>query len=116
MPQRPGALSAKVMRTDDTCVVDLDGEIDLATGEDFSAQLREALENASRSLVVDMTNVYFLGSAGLSALMGINQDAAGRGVELRLVCGPNTRRTMELTGLHTQFALFADRATALTAD
>lgn len=116
MPQRPGALSATVLRTDDACVVDLDGEIDLATGEDFSAQLREALGNASRSLVVDMTNVHFLGSAGLSALMGINQAAAERGVELRVVCGPNTRRTMELTGLDTQFALYTDRASALSAE
>jgi anti-sigma B factor antagonist len=100
-----GGLSYTVTHSDDVSVVDLDGEIDLATGEDFATQLRSALTTGSRRLVVDMTKVSFLGSAGLSALMSVNRAAAQQGTELHLVCSPATKRTIELVGLGEQFTL-----------
>jgi anti-sigma B factor antagonist len=98
-------LSYKVTHSDDVSLVDLDGEIDLATGDDFATQLRSALTPGVRRLVVDMTKVSFLGSAGLAALMSLNREAAGQGTELHLVCSPATKRTIELVGLSEQFTL-----------
>jgi anti-anti-sigma factor len=100
-----GGLSYTVTHSADVSVVDLDGEIDLATGDDFDAQLRSALTPGSRRLVVDMTKVSFLGSAGLAALMSVRKQAAQQGTELHLVCSPATRRTIELVGLSGQFTL-----------
>jgi anti-sigma B factor antagonist len=98
-------LSYTVTHSDDVSVVYLDGEIDLATGDDFATQLRSALTTGSRRLVVDMTKVSFLGSAGLAALMSISKQAAQQGTELHLVCSPATKRTIELIGLSGQFTL-----------
>jgi anti-anti-sigma factor len=113
MPEAP--LSHKLTRNGDVCVVDLEGEIDLLTGDDLSAWLTEALAASGRGLVVDMTKVRFLGSAGLAALMAANQQAAGRDIEISLVCGHNTRRTIELTGLGVHFRIFDTRQEALEA-
>ena len=97
-----GGLSYQVTQSDDKAVLRLNGEVDLATGEDFETQLRTALRSAGRSLVVDMSKVTFLGSAGLATLIAVNQDAGRQGIELTLICGPATRRTIEIVGLSEQ--------------
>jgi anti-sigma B factor antagonist len=101
----PGGLSYTVTHSDDVSVIDLDGEIDLATGEHFAAQLTTALEGAGGRLVVDMSKVTFLGSAGIASLMTVNKLAAAQGTELVLKCSPATRRTIELVGLSGQLKL-----------
>lgn len=98
-------LSYTVTHSDDVSVIDLDGEIDLATGDDFATQLRTALARAGSRLVVDMTKVTFLGSAGLASLMSVNKEAEQQGTELVLKCSPTTRRTIELVGLSGQLNL-----------
>lgn len=100
-------------RLGDTAVLDLRGEIDLATGEDLAAQLNRALAAAPGVLVIDLTAVDFLGSAGLSALIAARDQAESQGTSIRLVCNRITRRTIELTGLTEQFTLVDDRTAAL---
>nr|QEO74061.1 hypothetical protein [uncultured bacterium] len=100
-----GGLSYTVTHSEDVSVIDLDGEIDLATGDDFTTQLTTALASAGSRLVVDLTKVTFLGSAGLASLMSINKQAGQRGTELVLRCSPATRRTIELVGLAGQLKL-----------
>jgi anti-sigma B factor antagonist len=106
-------LSYEHTQLGDVAVLDLRGEIDLATGDDLSTQLNQALTGRPRLLVVDLTSVDFLGSAGLSALIGAKTEADGQNTRIRLVCNRTTRRTIELTGLAEQFDLTDDRATAL---
>jgi anti-sigma B factor antagonist len=100
-------------RVGDTAVLDLRGEIDLATGDDLAVQLNRALASIPGTLVVDLTAVDFLGSAGLSALIVARNNAERQGTKVRLVVNRTTRRTIELTGLTEQFAVTDDRAEAL---
>jgi anti-sigma B factor antagonist len=106
-------LSYSHSRLGDTAVLDLRGEIDLATGDDLATQLNRALAPSPAVLVVDLTAVDFLGSAGLSALIAAREIAERQSTEIRLVCNRTTRRTIELTGLSEQFTLTDDRAEAV---
>ena len=106
-------LSYEHSKVGDTAVLDLRGEIDLATGADLTAQLDRALAGVPGLLVVDLSAVDFLGSAGLSALIAARDSAERQGTQIRLVCNRTTRRTIELTGLTQQFTLADDRAAAL---
>jgi anti-sigma B factor antagonist len=106
-------LSYSHTQVGDAAVLDLRGEIDLATGDDLTTQLGRALASVPALLVVDLTAVDFLGSAGLSALIAAREKAGQQGTEVRLVCNRTTRRTIELTGLAEQFKLADDRAEAL---
>jgi anti-sigma B factor antagonist len=108
-------LSYEHTQLGDTAVLDLRGEIDLATGEDLATQLDRALADRPKLLVVDLTAVDFLGSAGLSALIVAKGKADAQDTRIRMVCNRTTRRTIELTGLAEQFDLVDDRATALRA-
>lgn len=91
-------------------VVTVAGEVDVLT----AARLRAAIVagfgklREGEILVVDLTDVTFLGSAGLQALVEVTQVARQRREPLRVVVD-NTRpviRPIELTGLDDLLALF----------
>jgi anti-sigma B factor antagonist len=88
---------------EDARVVHVVGEIDTLTAPVLRAQLDEHLP-AVQLLVLDMSQVTFLGSAGLAVLVAAKDDADRRRNRLRLVCGSRiVTRALEATGLLTLF-------------
>ncbi|GAA1716304.1 hypothetical protein GCM10009765_76280 [Fodinicola feengrottensis] len=88
-------------------VVTVSGELDMATEPQFSAEVGAQLPPGREILVLDLDGVSFMGSAGLKALVELQQLADRHGARLRLVLGQSpTGRLLELTGLRTTFALF----------
>jgi anti-sigma B factor antagonist len=67
-------------------VVRLSGEIDLDVALEFRSGLLTAAENGP-NVVVDFTDVTFIDSSGLSALILASRDIAGRGGTL-VLAGP----------------------------
>ncbi|GAA3436379.1 STAS domain-containing protein [Kutzneria kofuensis] len=94
--------------------VPLSGELDVGTQAATSARISEALAAAPRFLILDLRDVDFLGSAGLSVLIETQRAAAARNISVCLVA---TRRAtllpLELTGLSTMFPVFASPEDAI---
>ncbi len=87
----------------DATVVHVVGEIDTLTAPVLRAQLDEHL-SVVPLLVLDLSEVTFLGSAGLAVLVSAKDAADARGHTLRLVCGSRiVVRALEATGLLTLF-------------
>ncbi|WP_280426357.1 STAS domain-containing protein [Nocardia carnea] len=106
-------LDVQVRIADGTTVVTVHGEVDMAS----APQLQAALEDAQRGgnpLVVDMSEVGFLGSAGLSVLLVTTEAAGAAG--LRVVASDAVRRPIELTGLDKMLAVYDSLDTALAVD
>lgn len=96
---------------DDACVVHVLGEIDTMTAPALRVQLDEYLPTVSL-LVLDLSQVGFLGSAGLAVLVAAKDDAERRQHRLRLVCGSRiVTRALEATGLLGLFDI-SDSVTA----
>jgi anti-anti-sigma factor len=75
------------------------GEIDISTVTRLRERLFE-LAASSRHLVIDLDQVTFIDSAGLSALVGAANHAAAHGTSVRVVCAcPRIRKLFRLTGL-----------------
>jgi anti-sigma B factor antagonist len=92
-----------VKHGDDATVVHVVGEIDTLTAPVLRAQLDEHLPVVPL-LVLDLSQVTFLGSAGLAVLVAAKDGADARGHTLRLVCGSRiVVRALEATGLLTLF-------------
>jgi anti-sigma B factor antagonist len=83
-------------------VIAADGEIDMLTKATFHLAMVEAVRAASRQVVVDLTDVTFLGSSGLAVLADV-RDLAERLEVGFCVTGADraVRRVLELTGLCT---------------
>jgi anti-sigma B factor antagonist len=88
---------------DDALVVHVLGEIDTLTAPVLRGELDEHLPTVPL-VVLDLSQVTFLGSAGLAVLVAAKDDAERRGHLLRLVCGSRiVTRALEATGLLALF-------------
>lgn len=93
--------------SDGTLVFKLRGSLDLATSPTVRAALSEATEKGNRHLVVDLTQLEFLDSTGLGALIGAHRRAVEHNGSLRLVVGEGPiERLLEITGLIRIFSVY----------
>jgi anti-sigma B factor antagonist len=95
-------------------VVHLHGEFDEASGVNMAGLVRQALARRPSALVLDLTDVDFVGSAALSVLVDAWHKARDAGIALGVVA---TRRVtllpLEMTGLTRVFAVFSTVRQAL---
>lgn len=113
--ESPAPFSALAEWSGRTLFVTATGEVELVNAPQLEAVLNRAVEDGPDVLVLDITGVTFLSSAGLSALMRTNREAATANARFRVVANsPATLRPIQLMGLDQEFEVFADRAGALT--
>lgn len=102
-------LTFTTRRLDRTVIVDVAGEVDLDTAPRLREAIAVALDEAEGGLcVVDLTEVTYLGTAGLTALLDGTREAAAREEPLHLVVDANRPviRPIELTGLDQVLRLY----------
>lgn len=101
----------------DTVVCTVTGEVDLATTPVLGDMLDEAIRDDVRPhLVIDLTTIDYLGSAGLQALL-VALKKQGRQGHLAIVTNENQRasRPFQVTALDEVFDLYDNVADALRA-
>lgn len=100
--------SADVHRSDAdaSAVVALAGELDLASAPELQRCLEELFEGGAQRVVVDLGDLAFIDSTGISALVrGKNRALdAGRSLALRRP-RPGVRRVLEITGVTAVLAI-----------
>jgi anti-sigma B factor antagonist len=108
-----GGFSVSTQTHGEAVVLVVTGEVDMGTAPELEESIKGALGRGPKVLVVDLSGVTFLASAGMSVLIGGNQQA-GDGTSFRLVATGNaTLRPMELTGIAEEFAIHPTRDQAL---
>jgi anti-sigma B factor antagonist len=102
----PEPLGLGVEVSGDTAFVQVSGEIDAATSDEFARVLRQAIERDVRRLVLDVAAVDFIDSSGLRALVQAHRAVQGQGGEMVLRAPTDTfRRLLDVTGLDEVFTL-----------
>jgi anti-sigma B factor antagonist len=76
-------LSIDVQREGDDAVVHLAGELDISTSPDLQDALAE-LTDAPRRVAVDLSELEFMDSTGLAALLGAHKTLSEQGGTLEL--------------------------------
>jgi anti-sigma B factor antagonist len=93
-------MSVTTVRTDAGGRIFVSGEIDCSTAPQLSACIDSLLSAAPAEAVVDLSEVTFLDSAGLHALVTAHARAMALGVRLRvLVASRAVERPIQVTGL-----------------
>jgi anti-sigma B factor antagonist len=94
-------------------VVVVYGELDVLTAPRLHEGLEELIAEGARLVLVDLANVSFMDSTGLSALLVAHRHLSDADGELRLVAVPtNLARTIEIAGLGERFRIFPDVSSA----
>jgi len=97
-------------------VLTVAGTVDLATAQQFEAAAEAAAGSNPRVLIVDLSDVKFLASAGMSILVKTHRRL---GVNARfgvVAYGAATSRPLTLTGLDKIFPIYPTLAAAVNAD
>jgi anti-sigma B factor antagonist len=86
-------------------VVSVSGSVDMLTAPGLAEAIDSALAKQPKGLIVDLTKVEFLGSAGISVLMK-TRDALDEAVSFCVVAdGPATHRPLTLLGINDLMCL-----------
>ncbi len=108
-------MTTSVAVHDAATVLTVDGEVDLATAPALENAIDGVLADKPAHLIIDLTQVSFLASAGMAALVGAHQ-RAGEDTAIAIVAdGPATSRQLKMTSLDQVFALYATLDAALIA-
>lgn len=93
------------------------GELDLATAPRLCARLDSARSGRVRRLVVDLTGVDFCDSTGLRALMGASRELRHAGGRLAVVLLPDgaVARLFDVAGIRESLPTFDTQADALAS-
>src|SRR5947199_8928793 len=95
-------------------VLPLKGEIDLHVSPVVTASLTAMIEKKPQRLVVDLSDVTYIDSAGLAALIGAMQKVEGYGGKFLLAGLQETVRSIfEISRLDQVFQIFPDADAAL---
>jgi anti-anti-sigma factor len=98
----------EVERQGRTAVIAVSGELDLASGPELEAQLHDISPSDTELVVVDLRELEFMDSTGLSIIVRAHQRLTGEGCALGLVKGsPQVQRLLDLTGVADRIALVA---------
>ena len=98
-PSVNAEFQVEVRREGLAAVIVISGELDLASGPRLEEELA-ALNPDVRMVVVDLRNLEFMDSTGLSIIVRAHQRLAEHDCELSLVRGsPQVQRLLDLTGV-----------------
>ncbi|HEX6752635.1 MAG TPA: STAS domain-containing protein [Solirubrobacterales bacterium] len=99
---RAGTLCIRTHRDGSTCTVVLAGELDLANTDELWGELKRAENDGTApSIVLDMTELEFIDSTGISILVAMHQRLNSDGDRFKLVRSEASavNRVLALTGL-----------------
>ncbi|MGV0744238.1 STAS domain-containing protein [Mycolicibacterium sp. XJ870] len=96
-------------------VISVAGTVDMLTAPQLEAALGATAKSSPSAVVVDLTDVEFLASAGMGVLVAA-QDELSPAVRFAVVAdGPATSRPLKLVGIADVVGLFATLDEALSA-
>ena len=75
-------------RDDDVVVARLTGELDISAAERTGKRIAEAVPSSARGLVVDMSELEFMDSSGVSMLFSLARQVGSHRQQLRVVAPP----------------------------
>jgi len=102
-------------RLDQTVVVTIAGSVDALTASELDHYLSAQVDDGEKQIVADLSQVDFMSSAGLRALLHALKESRQRGGDLRLAAArPSIDHTLKISGLSSILQSFptVDQAVA----
>ena len=99
---------------DTTHLIAVTGEVHVSTAPEFSERLNDAIATGKTGVVIDMTNVAFIDSTGLSVLLNaLRRVTRQQGALSLAVSNPTVLRLFEITRLDSTFDIAPTRDEAI---
>ncbi len=113
MEQSPLAPTVRFDRDGSRAIVEVHGDVDVATSEEFRAFLMSTIDGGAQQLIVNMLGVTYLDSTGLSCFIAArNKIREVDGSIALVIASPQVLKILEITGLTDVFSIYATEAEA----
>ncbi len=96
-----------VDRRDDVVIAELTGEVDLSNAAELEGRITDAVPNDVAGLVLDLSGVTYVDSAGVRLLLSLAGKLKWRDQDLVLAAPPDSRcrRVLSMVGVGTKVML-----------
>jgi anti-sigma B factor antagonist len=111
------ALTAKTRNVGNVAILDLHGKITLGENTGILRdELSSLLAQGQKNILLNMGGVSYVDSAGLGELVGAYTTATNQGGSVKLLnLQGKMKDLMQITKLHTIFAIFEDEQSAVSS-
>ncbi|WP_245672714.1 STAS domain-containing protein [Aldersonia kunmingensis] len=111
----PDGFAVAVTWHDDVVVVGVGGTLDMVTAPELTEAIQNTLKREHSAVIVDLTGVEFLASAGMTVLLATHEQI-GESAKFAVVAdGPATARPLHLIGVHKRLTIHPSLQAALDA-
>jgi anti-anti-sigma factor len=107
------AFQVQKCQAEQAVVLAVTGDVDMVTAPQLAEAIDAALSSRPAGLIVDLSKVQFLASAGMTVLVTAQAQVVPPTRFAVVADGPATSRPMKLMGIDSTFALYRTRDTAL---
>lgn len=109
-------MKTDVRQETNSTIVAVNGSVDALTAPELSTVLTDQITSGHARLVVDLTGVEFMSSAGLRTLLGAVKEARSNGGDLRIISTkPGIDKVLKMSGFHNIAKVFATQAEAVSS-
>jgi anti-sigma B factor antagonist len=106
MTPEPGQFHVSAERIGADALIDVEGELDIATLPDFEAALTRMRSQGLERMVIDLRKLEFLDSMSIELLLRLHGELTATGAELVVVRGPRAvNRVFDLMELERVLTL-----------
>ena len=109
-------MKTEVQQESNSTVVKVTGSVDALTAAELSKVLTAQITEGHANLVVDLTGVEFMSSAGLRTLLGAVKEARSNGGDLRITStNPGVDKVLKMSGFNNIAKVFPSQAEAVSS-
>ncbi len=109
-------MNATIEHERDLPIVILSGRLDTATAPSFDAEMAPLLDTPRPRILVDLSGVSYISSAGLRSILQLVKHTAAQGGRLGLfAASPHILEVIEISGFPSLLDVYPDRESALNA-
>jgi anti-sigma B factor antagonist len=103
------AFTVQLQPRSDVALITVSGELDIASAPELEQTLEQIRPELTTLVIVDLRELEFMDSTGLSIIVRAHQRLAESGCELTLIKGqPQVQRLLDLTGVADRLRLVAE--------
>jgi anti-anti-sigma factor len=103
------AFTVQLQPRSDVALITVSGELDIASAPELEQTLEQIRPELTKLVIVDLRELEFMDSTGLSIIVRAHQRLSESNCELTLIKGqPQVQRLLDLTGVADRVRLFAE--------
>lgn len=103
------AFTVQLKPRSDVALIAVSGELDIASAPELDQALEQIHPELTKLVIVDLRELEFMDSTGLSIIVHAHQRLAERDCELTLIKGPpQVQRLLDLTGVAERLRVVAE--------